>query len=233
MLPGRDFLLVGSTRTGGTFRRRSDRGSELHSKPMERMMTRRMLGPTSGVALMLLVTAAAATQAIAYREPAAPRGPAALAGAYHLSLRSDWPQLGRSGMACRNGGDETLRGMVTRNAGGTYEGTLDRSTLLFFCGTHGVSGDECELVLEGDGGVVVRGVVVPDAASPSGSALRLSWSPRADHAAEVHGACSAAFKRSVRKMYLSVRHGAEFALPAAGKGIRERLEDYPWTVDVQ
>ena len=121
-------------------------------------------------------------------------------------------------MACRNGGDEMVRGMVTRNAAGIYEGTLDRSTLLFFCGTHGVSGESCELVLEGDGKVVVRGVVVPDEASPSGSALRLSWTPRADHAAEVQGACSADFKRSVREMYLSVRHGAEFALPAAGTG---------------
>jgi hypothetical protein len=96
-----------------------------------------------------------------------------------------------------------------------------------------VSGEQCELVLEGDGGVAVRGVVVPDAASPSGSALRLSWTPRTDHAAEVHGPCSAAFKRSVREMYLTVRHGAEFALPVAGKGLRERLEDYAWTVDVE
>jgi hypothetical protein len=34
-------------------------------------------------------------------------------------------------------------------------------------------------------------------------------------------------------MYLSVRHGAEFALPVAGKGTRERLENYPWTVAVE
>lgn len=197
------------------------------------MMKRRMLGLTSGVALTILLTAPAATQAIAYREQPAPRAAAALADAYHLSLKSAWPQLGTSGIACRNGGDEMVRGMVTRNAEGIYEGTLDRSTLLFFCGTHSVSGESCELVLEGDGSVAVRGVVVPDEASPSGSALRLSWTPRADHAAEVQGACSADFKRSVREMYLRVRHGAEFALPAAGKRLRERLEDYAWTVEVQ
>jgi hypothetical protein len=196
-------------------------------------MKRRMLGLTSGVALTILLTAPAATQAIAYRELPAPRAAAPLAGAYHLSLESAWPQLGGSGIACRNGGDEMVRGMVTRNAGGTYEGTLDRTTLLFFCGTHSVSGQSCELVLEGDGKVAVRGVVVPDEASPSGSALRLSWTPRVDHAAEVQGACSADFKRSVREMYLSVRHGAEFALPEAGKGMRERLEDYAWTVQVE
>jgi hypothetical protein len=197
------------------------------------MMKRRMLGLTSGVALTILLTAPAATQAIAYRELPARRATAPLADAYHVTLKSAWPQLGASGVACRNGGDEMVRGMVNRNAAGIYEGTLDRSTLLFFCGTHGVSGRSCELVLEGDGGVAVRGVVVPDDASPSGSALRLSWTPRADHGAVVQGACSADFKRSVREMYLSVRHGAEFALPVAGKGMRERLEDYAWTVEVE
>jgi hypothetical protein len=197
------------------------------------MMKRRMLGLTSGVALTILLTAPAATQAIAYRALPAPRAAAPLADAYHLSLESAWPQLGTSGISCRNGGDEMVRGMVSRNAAGIYEGTLDRSTLLFFCGTHSVSGESCELVLEGDGSVAVRGVVVPDEASPSGSALRLSWTPRADHAAKVQGACSADFKRSVREMYLSVRHGAEFALPEAGKGMRERLEDYAWTVEVE
>lgn len=196
-------------------------------------MKRRMLGPTSGVALTILLTAAAATRAIAYREPPAPRPAAPLADAYHLSLESAWPQLGTSGIACRNGGDEMVRGMVTRNAVGVYEGTLDRSTLLFFCGTHGVSGESCELVLEGDGSVAVRGTVVPDEASPSGSALRLSWTPMDDHVAKVQGACSADFKRSVRQMYLSVRHGAEFALPVVGKGMRERLENYAWTVEIE
>jgi hypothetical protein len=35
-------------------------------------------------------------------------------------------------------------------------------------------------------------------------------------------------------MYLSVRHGAEFAVPAAGAGKRvERLENYAWTVEIE
>lgn len=196
-------------------------------------MMQGMLGLTSGVALTILLTAPAVTQAIAYRKLPVPRAPAALAAAYHLSLKSAWPQLGTSGIACRNGGDEVVRGMVTRTAEGVYEGALDRSTLLFFCGTHGVSGESCELVLEGDGNVAMRGVAVADDASPSGSALRVSWTPMADHAAEVQGACSADFKRLVREMYLSVRHGAEFALPVAGKGSKQRLENYAWTVEVE
>jgi hypothetical protein len=81
--------------------------------------------------------------------------------------------------------------------------------------------------------VAVRGVVVPDEASPSGSALRLSWQPAAGHAARVEGACAPEFKRSVRRMYLTVRHGLELPLPPAGKGLRERLADYGWTVEVQ
>lgn len=200
-------------------------------KRMGGMMKQRMLGPTSAVALTMLLTAPAATQAIAYRELPAPRPVAALADAYHLSLKSAWPQLAADG--CRNGGDELVRGMVNRKADGTYEGTLDRSTLLFFCGTHSASGESCELVLEGDGPVAVQGVVVPDDASPSGSALRLSWTPTADHAAEVQGTCAVDFKRSAREMYLSVRHGVEFVLPVAGKGLREQLENYGWTVEVE
>ncbi len=35
-------------------------------------------------------------------------------------------------------------------------------------------------------------------------------------------------------MYLSVPHGAEFALPEAGEGRRvERLENYAWTVEIE
>jgi hypothetical protein len=147
-------------------------------------MTRRMLGLTSGVALTIFTTAAA-TQAIALREPPAPRPVTDLADAYHVTLRSAWPQFGDTAYACRNGGDELVRGMVTRNADGVYAGTLDRTTLLYFCGNHGVTGAPCELVLEGDGGVAVRGVVVPDETSPSGSAVRLSWTPNPSHGAEV------------------------------------------------
>lgn len=197
-------------------------------------MKRRRLVLTSGVGLMILVTVPAVTQAIALGKGFAPLGSATLADTYHLGLESAWPQLrGPAGSECRNGGDEVVRGLVTRSADGTYRGSLDRSTLLLFCGTHGASGESCELVLEGDGRVAVYGAVVPDQASPSDSALRLSWTPTADHAAEVRGACSADFKRSVKEMYLSVRHGAEFALPPAGKGLRERLDDYAWTVEVQ
>jgi hypothetical protein len=34
-------------------------------------------------------------------------------------------------------------------------------------------------------------------------------------------------------MYLSVQHSAEFPLPVEGTGLKEKLENYAWTVEVQ
>jgi hypothetical protein len=198
------------------------------------MTMRRTLGLLSGLALTTLSTAPAAAQAIAYGDAPAPRSAAPLPGAYHLRLESAWPQAVAAAEECRNGGDEIVEGMLARGADGTYRGSLDRRTQILFCGAHGAGGEPCELVLEGDGKVVMTGVVVPDETSPSGRALRVSWRPSPTHAATVRGACSAEFKRSVEEMYLSVRHGAEFAVPAAGAGKRvERLENYAWTVEVE
>jgi hypothetical protein len=198
------------------------------------MTTRRTLGLLSGLALTTLSTAPAVAQAIAYGEAPVQRHAAALPGAYHLRLESAWPQAVAAAEDCRNGGTETVEGMLARIADGTYRGSLDRRTLILFCGAHGVGGEACELVLEGDGKVTMTGLVVPDEASPSGSALRVSWRPSPTHGATVRGACSADFKRSVEEMYLSVRHGAEFAVPAVGMGKWvERLENYAWTVAVE
>jgi hypothetical protein len=196
-------------------------------------MQQRMPRLASMVALMILLSAPVATGALGLRDSAARDAMPALASRYHLSLESAWHQYGASGSACRNGGDEMVRGLLSRRSDGTYQGTLGRSTLLFFCGEHGESGQPCALVLEGDGSVSARGVVVADPASPSGSALHLSWTPLSGHVAEVKGACSADFKRRARAMYLGVRHGVEFALPVKGRQLRERLENYPWTVVVQ
>jgi hypothetical protein len=195
-------------------------------------MHRWTLGLTAGTAFLMILTVPTATQAIARRERLLRRAAPTPAASYHVSLRSVWPQDSSPGAACRNGGDEMVRGMVTRNAEGLYEGTLDRSTLLLFCGAHGASGEPCRLALEGDGGVTVLGIVVPDPVSPSG-ALRLSWTPAAGHAARVEGACSEEFKHSIRDMYLSARHGVEFPLPGAGAVLRQRLENYAWEVEVQ
>jgi hypothetical protein len=198
------------------------------------MTLRRTLRLLSGLALTTLCAAPVAGQAMAYGEAPDPPRAAALAGAYHLRLESTWPQAVAASEECRNGGDEIVEGMLTRRADGTYHGTLDRRTLILFCGAHGAAGKACELVLEGDGKVAMTGVVVPDETSPSGSALRVSWRPSPTHGAAVRGACSAEFKRSVEEMYLSVRHGAEFAVPAAGMGKQvERLENYAWTVEVE
>ena len=107
-------------------------------------------------------------------------------------------------------------------------------THLLFCGAHGTGGGACALTLDGRGGVTMRGVVVADERSPSGRALRVVWTPDAAHAAKVTGECVGDFKEKVERMYLTVRHGVEFALPndeAAPR--RERLEDYAWVVEVE
>jgi hypothetical protein len=196
-------------------------------------MKQRMARLAPAVALMMLVSAPAASRALGLGNSSTREAIPALASTYHLSLESAWPQYGAPESACRNGGDEIVRGLLTRRPDGTYQGTLDRSTLLFFCGEHGASGQPCVLVLEGDGPVSARGFVVTDPTSPSRSALHLSWTPRSGHLAEVEGACSEDFKRSARTMYLEVRHGVEFALPVKGGELRGRLENYPWTVVVQ
>jgi hypothetical protein len=150
-----------------------------------------------------------------------------------VKLTSAWPELVARDEACRNGGDETVEGTLHRGPDGVYRGSLERRTLLLFCGAHGAGGEACELVLEGDGRVAMTGYPLADGASPSGSALKVSWHPVPTHGAAVRGACSADFKRNIEAMYLSVTHGAEFAVPAAGAEPRaERLENYAWTVEV-
>jgi hypothetical protein len=159
--------------------------------------------------------------------------PAGLAATYHVRLESAWPQL-PGAEHCENGGDETVEGTLIRSADGSYAGTFTRRTHLLFCGAHAASGEACALVLDGEGPVQVRGLVTADDRSPSRRAVRLTWMPEASHAAEVRGECAADFKQRVRRMYLSVRHGAEFALPVAGAGpSSERLEDYAWIVEVK
>ena len=194
-----------------------------------------MLHPTAAaLALLLLAVPPAAAQAIAYGEPPPPRTRSdALAERYHVRLVSAWPQL-PAGAECANGGDEVVEGTLTRTASGDYGGTLTRKTHLLFCGAHGPAGDACTLMLDGAGGVVMRGNVLPDERSPTGRVLRLAWTPAAGHSARVKGACGAEFKQRVERMYLTVRHGVEFALPNAGAAPQtERLEDYAWEVEVE
>jgi len=188
----------------------------------------------AALALLALGTPALPAQAIAYGEPPPIRSrPPALAERYHVRLTSAWPQL-PAGAGCSNGGSETVEGTLTRTESGDYAGTFDRTTHLLFCGAHGSGGDACTLTLDGAGRVAMRGMVVADERSPSGRALRVAWIPETGHAAEVRGECGDGFKGKVEQMYLSVRHGAEFALPNAGAAPRtERLEDYGWTVEVE
>lgn len=63
--------------------------------------------------------------------------------------------------------------------------------------------------------------------------MQVAWDPAAGHAATVRGACAAGFKERVERMYLSVRHGAEFTLPAVGAASTERLENYAWIVEIE
>lgn len=196
-------------------------------------MRRHTYGPAAMLALSMLGVAPAAAQTLALHDAPEPPRRAVLAASYHVRLTSAWPQLPASG-GCENGGSETLEGVLTRTPDGGYAGSLSRRTRLLFCGAHGVAGEACSLVLEGEGQVEVEGVVVSDERSPSGQALWVAWTPSAEHAAEVRGACGGEFKRRVRLMYLTARHGAEFGLPADGAARRtERLEDYAWIVEVE
>jgi hypothetical protein len=224
VLPARDGSQAESTRSGVSLHRSLDREKD--------MLSRRILRLLMPLSITVLTAGPAASQSMTYSGAAAPpRG--APASGYHLRLESAWPQAA-VGEACRNGGDEVVEGELQRGVDGVYRGSLDRRTLMLFCGAHGAGGEACELVLEGDGKVGMTGYVVVDETSPSGSALRLSWRPSPAHAATVRGACSADFKRSVEEMYLTVTHGVELAVPGVGEGERtERLENYAWTAKVR
>jgi hypothetical protein len=175
-----------------------------------------------------------AAQALAYGEPPPIRSRLpALADHYRVRLTSAWPQL-RVSAGCVNGGTESVEGTLTRTATGGYAGSFARTTHLLFCGAHGNGGAACSLTLDGDGAVLMQGTVLLDERSPSGRALRVAWTPDSSHGAEVSGECGAEFKEKVERMYLSVRHGAEFALPNAGAARRTaRLEEFAWTVEVE
>jgi len=205
------------------------------------MSRRRLTGLSAALALAATASTSARAQSdrdsaevflTAVRET---RVPGTLKTAYHLRLTSTWPQETVAG--CRNGGQETVEGTLTRKADGTYSGTLARSTRLLFCGAHGpqdVPARTCELTLQGDGKVAMTGVVVDDGSSPSGRAARVEWTPVPGHAAAVTGACPAAFMEALQRMYLTTRHAAEFPLTAAGAGPRsERLENYAWSVELE
>ena len=163
--------------------------------------------------------------------------PATLKAAYHVVLRSNWPQE-QAANGCWNGGAETVEGTLTRGADGSYSGTFARTTELFFCGAHGESAQRaqasgCALTLRGEGAVAMTGVVMDDPESPSGRGMRATWTPAPEHQAAVDGACPAGFKEAMRAMYLSTPHAAEFPLTAVGAGPRtERLENYAWTVEL-
>ena len=210
-------------------------------------MSRRITLLAAALALGALATSFARAQTALVPVPTElaltdPPGPAALKAAYHLVLRSTWPQEQAPG-GCRNGGTETVEGMLTRGADGSYSGAFARRTELLFCGAHGEAahgeaahaGDAsgCALTLRGEGTVTMTGVVMDDPESPSGRAMRATWTPAPEHQAAVEGACAAGFKEAVRAMYLSTPHAAEFPLTTASAGPRmERLENYAWTVEL-
>ena len=163
----------------------------------------------------------------------APPTPAALKASYRLHLTSTWPQQTVS-EGCRNGGEETLDGRLTRNADGTYSGSFVRHTELLFCGAHGPAASGCSLTLSGRGTVEMIGVVLSDDASPSGRSVRVTWTPGPGHEAEVSGQCADGFKQAVRRMYLTTPHAAEFPVTPEGSGpLSERLESYAWKVELE
>lgn len=190
-------------------------------------MKRYLRGPAMAVTLSIFSGSFATAQTIALHAPSTTWPRAELAASYHVRLQSDWPRLPATA-DCENGGSETLEGVLTRTRSGDYSGTFTRTTRLLFCGAHGTSGEACALVLEGDGQVAMHAIVL------DGAGLRAVWTPAAEHVAEVRGACDESFKQGVQRMYLTARHGVEFALPPAGAAPRrERLEDYAWIVEVE
>jgi hypothetical protein len=157
-----------------------------------------------------------------------------LEASYHLTLTSTWPRWSGAPVGCADGGIETVEGMPHRIGAGKYSGTFTRRTRLLFCGSHGSGTGSCELTLVGNGKVAMTGVVVPDESSPSGRSARLSWVPGAGHQAMVEGQCAEGFKQAVQQMYLTVRHGAEVPLPAAGAArIKRQLENYAYIAEVE
>ncbi len=199
------------------------------------MISRRFFGPAGALVLILLSARPVFGQVLALSPSPASPSPSALKQQYHVRLRSAWPQY-RASPGCENGGEEVLDGVLSADSSGLYSGTFVRETRLLFCGAHGSEAtamEGCALTLEGKGSVTMSGVVVGDETSPSGLSAWIEWSPMPGHRATVTGSCPAAFKDALRKMYLTIRHWAEFPLTTAGEGPRtERLENYPWSVEL-
>lgn len=160
---------------------------------------------------------------------------AMLKPAYQVKLVSDWPQLSAGGLGCVNGGHEVLEGNLTQASSGDYTGVLVRKATIRFCGVHGTAARPCALTLTSAGKVTARGVVTPTSAGWADPLVSLRWfAPEGASDAVVEGDCPDQFNDSVRKLYLSVSHGVEFALPTADQGPRTvRLEDFGWIVDVR
>jgi hypothetical protein len=158
---------------------------------------------------------------------------AALASTYRVRLTSAWPRQ-TAPSECADAGSETLDGVLVQTGRDSYTGTFTRRTWLLFCGRHGADAAACELTLEGEGEVSMTAQVLLDETSPSGRSARLVWIPLQGHHAAVKGACAESFKRGVERMYLTVRHGAEVPLPAAGAApIRQRLENYAYVAEIE
>ena len=196
------------------------------------MSTRGIL-PLAGALIVTTLVGTLGAQAVALSDERLPRPPA-LAATYHLTLTSNWPSNGDT-EGCGNGGEEVVEGTLTRRGPDRYEGTFRRHTILRFCGSHGTSSEaQCTMTLQGAGAVAAVGDVLADDQSESGRALRLTWTPEPGHSAGTEGACAPAFKDKVKALYLTVSHGVEFDLPAAGAAPRtERPEGYAWTVAIE
>ena len=191
-------------------------------------------GATGALALTAAPEFAAAADSLApVRAPVPGPASGALKPVYRIRLTSRWPQESLSA-ECRNGGVETVTGVLNRNADGTYSGSFARETRLAFCGAHGPATAACSLDLVGKGSVSMRGAVMADETSPSGRSIRVTWTPAAGHQAAVTGDCAEGFKEAVREMYLSTLHAAEFPLTTLGAGPRtDELESYAWRVEVE
>lgn len=177
---------------------------------------------------LLASTPLAGQAEVAFAPPAATT--AAPRAAWGVRLTSDWPQY-VSGADCVNGGTETLSGTLRRGADGGFQGLLERTAIIRFCGQHGQAPEVCTLTLNSTG--VVEAVAREQRAG--GEAwLALSWAAsEGGGETRVTGNCPEAFQAAVERLYLSVAHALEVPL-TGDEGTRAiRLDDYGWIAELR
>ena len=153
-------------------------------------------------------------------------------GRYRLELTSAWPELDAS-PGCGIGGGERLHGELERVDADRYAGTLQRSAVLRFCGSHGGQAEPCRATLDAAGPVRASGAIRPDGTGP---VLALALTPVPDlTAVQVRRNCTPAFLDRLAALYRGAGRFIEIPVPRLGEASRMSvgLADYGWRVEVE